>query len=302
MDAQVELDRPANPCGFLHRVLHRFIHGQAPVHGDAGVPFSFDFDVHPGPVDDAITDAQNLHRSLLIFIYCVDNPATRSAVELLQRRRVADEIREHFIVLALDAMWPEGWRLVTKLDFEAIPVIALVRPRGTTLAESQVYCKYEGAVSEDTLLSAMRIEMTAREPDTEVVREQNDEFDRVVREAEEITRREEEAQEEARRAVADEEKSRDEVERAYEQLMQLGESGDVATIRFQFPDSQTRTHKFARDGPVRNLFVFARKFMFPQTFELMAGFPQRRIEENEERLDAQCKEKQFIVYVEDVEC
>ena len=284
--------------GFFKRLMHRFTNGCAPMNGDTTCPFNFAFDVHPGPMSQAIADAQVLHQSIFLFIYSLDNPATRSVVSLLQRRQVADEVRS-FMFVALDVMCPEGWRAAAELEFQEMPLIALVRPRGNTLRESRIYVRFEGVFSESALISSMRIEMNARTPDAEIVREQDDAFDRVVREAQENERREEAAQEEAQRAAADIERGRTDVDSAYERLMQLEQSGNMATIRFQFPDNQTRTQKFDRSGPVRNLFVFARKFMYPTPFTLMTGFPKRVIEERDGSLEEQCSEKQFIVYVEE---
>ena len=310
MDEQQLIIEPGlSVCSFFKNLYHRFVNGNAPFvpltadpyQMPQQLPYSFSFDSHPGPIEDAITDAQNLHRSLFLFIFCRDNPVTNGVVSLLQSNAVAEEIRENFIFLPLDVTWPEGWRVATELEFKSMPLIAMIRPRGTSLWESKVYVKYEGKVGETTLLSSMRIEMNDRNPDHAIMREQDDEFNQAVRMAEEDRRRNEEAEEEAQRTSEGQERQRQEIEAQYDALMELGEQGDVATIRFQFPDSQTRTHKFPRNGSVRNLFVFARKFMFPRQFALMTGFPQRKLEESDKTLAEECREKQFIVYVEDEE-
>ena len=308
-EQQLIIEPPLTVCNFFKRLIHRFTNGNAPyvpLSADSyqvpqQLPYSFSFDSHPGPIEDAISDAQNLHRSLFLFIFCRDNPVTNSVVALLQKNSVSEEIRENFIFLPLDVTWPEGWRVATELEFKSMPLIAMIRPRGSSLWESKVYVKYEGKVGETTLLSSMRIELNDRNPDIAIMREQDDEYDRALHIDEENRRRNVEAEEEAQRESEGQERERQDVEDAYERLMDLGEGGDVATIRFQFPDNQSRTHKFPRNGPVSNLFVFARKFMFPKAFTLMTGFPKRTLAENENILSEECKEKQFLVYVEEDE-
>ena len=293
-------------CNFFQRLFYRFSHGNAPFptssdgsHSPHQLPFSFTFDSHPGPVDDAVADAQTLHRSLFLFIYCRENPLTRCVVSVLQSPEIADQIREHFIFLPLDVTWPEGWRVACEIGFDAMPLIALVRPRGSSLWESRIYVRYEGRVGENTLLSSMRVERTARNPDNDLMRAQEDEFERAVREDEENARRALAEEQEMQRAAENEQRMRVQIDEEYDRLMELPATGDVATIRFQFPDNQTKTHKFPRDGPVRNLFVFARKFMYPRPFVLLTGFPQKRIEESDTTVSDECRERQFIVYVQE---
>ena len=304
-EQQLIVEPPCSVCTFFHRLFYRFSNGNAPYcpsqdesHVPQQLPFSFTFDSHPGPMEDAIADAQNLHRALFVFVFCRENPLTTAVVSVLQRPSVAEEIRENFIFLPLDVTWPEGWRVAAEIGFDAMPFIALVRPRGSTLWESKVYVKYEGKVGEHTLLSSMRVERTDRNPDNALVRAQDDEFDRAVREDEEAEVQRAVAQIEEQRAAEDEERMRAEVNEAYERLL-AEEPTDAATIRFQFPDNQTKTHKFARNGPVRNLFVFARKFMFPRPFVLMTGFPQRQLIESDTAVGDECRERQFIVYVQE---
>lgn len=226
---------------------------------------------------------------------------TSQVVSVLQRPEISSEIRDGLIFLPLDVTYPEGWRVAAELEFQAIPVIALIRPRGNSLWESKVYIKYEGKVGESTLLSSMRIETHNRNPDATLVRQQDDEFDAALRAAEENTQREIETQIETNRQAEEEANMKARVEEEYQKLVESEPVGDLATIRFQFPGMPPKTQKFQRDGPVNNLFVFVRKFMFPKQFALMTGFPQRRLEENGATLRSECPERQFIVHVEELD-
>jgi hypothetical protein len=83
--------------------VHRFTSGNAPYalhdnqfHQSRVPPYPFPFDCYPGPINDAISDSQNLHRSLLLFIHSQDNPSTKLVVSLHQEQSVMAEIPENF--------------------------------------------------------------------------------------------------------------------------------------------------------------------------------------------------------------
>jgi hypothetical protein len=308
MDQQeLIIEPPLTICNFFARLLHRFIHGNAPYtlhanqfHESRVPPYQFPFDCHPGPITDAISDAQNLHRSLFLFIYSQDNPATKPVVSLLQEQSVMTEIRDNFIFLPLDVTWPEGWEIATELQFKRMPLIALVRPQGQSLAESQVFVTYEGKVGESALLSSMRVEHHERNPDVELIQDQDDEYHQAVLiDQENIRRTQDEIDAGQTRAIEMEIMKRS-VDEEFEQIPEPKDSADRAVIRFQFPAGiATQTRKFSREASVRWVFVFVRKFMFPKEFALFTGFPQTRIEENNRALGEVCPEKQFIVYVQE---
>jgi hypothetical protein len=220
-------------------------------------------------------------------------------VSLLQQPTISHEIRESFIFLPLDVTWPEGWRVAAELEFKTMPLIAMIRPRGSSLAESKVFVTYEGKVGESTLLSSMRVELNERSPDAQIVQEQDNDFDRAVRADEENRRREVEVVQAEVARRADEVDMQQRVEAEFASLPEPQGDEELATIRFQFPDSTSKTRKFARNGPVRFLFIFVRKYMWPRTFGLKSGFPQTRVEESEKLIGEVFREKQFIVYVEE---
>jgi hypothetical protein len=261
-------------------------------------PYHFAFDSHPGPVGDAIRDAANLRRTLFLFIYSRDNPATTSVVSLLQQRTILEEIRENFIFFPLDVTWPEGWRIATELAFKYMPLIALVRPEGDSLGESQTFVTYEGRVSESSLLSSMRVEYHQRNPDAAVIHDQDAEYVRAVRIAEETAQHSQAVAAAVATRATEREIQRSQIDDEFRRIPEPADLGDTATIRFQYPYLPTQTQKFSREAAVRWLFVFVRKSMFPKRFVLLTGFPQTRIEESDRPLKDVVPEKQFIVYVE----
>lgn len=307
MDEQQLIEEPPLTfCNFIKRIFHHFTHGNAPYNqevlnfSNSRIPYQFSFDSHSGPIEDAILDAKNLHRSLFIFIYCRHNPLTPSVVHLLQQPSIANGMRENFVFLPLDVTWPEGWTIANQLHFQYMPIIALVRPKGRSLAESNVFVKYEGRVGETTLHSTMTLENHAHR-DGQIVELQNDEFNQAVYQDNENERQRQEQfqaqQEEQQRREAEARH----VDAEFAQLPSTEGLTDVATIRFQFPDNNARIHTFPRDCSINLLFVFARKFMHPRKFYLLAGFPQFKIEEDGRKLKDVYSEKNFIVHVEEEE-
>jgi hypothetical protein len=296
------IDTPVTICNFFSRLVHRFTHGNAPYSQridsfPAGpiCPFNLPFDAHPGPVDDAVTDAKNLHRSLLLFIYCRDNPLTRRMVALLQSQTVADEIREYFVFLPLDVTWTDGWQIAASLEFKYMPLLAIVRPRGTSFAESKVFVTYEGSVGESTLIASMRVEHQDRNPDALIVQNQDEEYNRALIMQQESDRL---AQEAALSRQAEMDARNREIDEEFAKIPAPVDQADTAVIKFQFPDATTKTYRFSREDSLKWLFVYVRKTVFPKSFTLSTGFPREKIEETECALKDAYKEKQFIVYVE----
>jgi hypothetical protein len=249
--------------------------------------------VHPGPLENALSDAQTLHRSLFLYIYCKENPSTQTVNLVLDS--MAHEIERGFVFLALDIAHPEGWSVAHTLKFQATPVIALVRPRGTSLAQSIVFVKHDGLIGEAALLSYVTIELSR---DGTLILAQDAEFERAVAEAETNQRRteelaadteiEEDALFDARRAI----------EREYLSIPLPTEKAETVTIRFQFPDNTSLVRRFFQGGPVRWLFIFVRKFVFPKQFVLLTGFPLAAIPEDDSVIGALWRDRSFIVTVE----
>ncbi|KAK8870600.1 hypothetical protein M9Y10_008486 [Tritrichomonas musculus] len=304
-EQQLIYEPPMTFCNFFKQLFHHFTHGNAPYNPDpinfsnSRLPFTFPYDSHPGPIEDAIVDAKNLHRSLILFIYCLHNPLTPSIVNLLQKPSIANEIHENFVFLPLDVTWPEGWSVATQLEFQRMPLLAIIRPKGSSLWESRVFVKYEGKIGENTLLSSIRVELQERNPDNRIVEEQNNDFNEaILQDAEnERIRREQAAEAQAQAQRAEEEAKK--IDEEFEQLPSTDGLTDVTTIRFQFPDNNTRIHKFPRDCSVNLLFVFVRKFMHPKKFILLTGFPQFKINEDGQKLCDVYGEKNFIIHVEE---
>jgi hypothetical protein len=221
-----------------------------------------------------------------------------SVVSVLHQPTILEEIRENFIFFPLDVTWPEGWKIATELAFKYMPLIALVRPRGHSLAESQIFVTYEGRVSETTLLSSMRVEHHDRNPDAAVMHDQDAEYRRAVRLAEASVQHNQAAAAAVATREVELEIQRRQIGDEFAQIPEPTDLGDTATIRFQYPYLAPQTQRFSRDAAVRWIFVFVRKSMFPKRFLLLTGFPQARIEESDRPLKDVVPEKMFIVYVE----
>ncbi|KAH0792602.1 FAS-associated factor 2 [Histomonas meleagridis] len=300
MDEQhLILETPNSFCNFFSRILHRFENGNAPFDGEDQLigNFSFPFDSHPGPISDAITDANGLRRTLFLFIYCKENPLTNKIISIFKKDEISREIRKNYIFLPLDITHPEGWSTATALDFYSVPIIALVRPNGTTLSESQIFFKNQGQISSIDLLSSLRIENHERNSDAEIIHEQDHEFQNAVLQDQENERKEAEVEQQAQIDKKSEEMRKQKIDDDFANLPEPTE--DSSTIRFHFPDNINRVHVFPRDGPIELLFVFVRKYMYPKSFSLRTGFPQFVINESEEPLRSLCPNKQFIVYVDE---
>lgn len=303
MDEQTLIvEQPFSITGFFKKLVHRFNNGNEP-YGDSVFQIRTDFssswgltyDSHPGPVDDAIVDAKNLNRSLFIFVYCKENALTQRTVQILSLPSVAAEISQNFLFLPLDVTTPEGLSVASSLEFHELPLIALVRPRGTTLKGSQVFVKHEGKIGESVLISYIRVE---HREETTMVQQQDDEYTRALEEENARLQRiqEQEDQERIQEEILEAQKLS--VEEAFEALPPPPVSGERTTVKFQLPDNTTQTRSFPRDGPTSMLHVFVRKFVFPNNFQIRAGFPPILVEEINTPLGDTIRDKQFIAYVD----
>ena len=304
MDQQNLVEQaPFSISTFLQSIAHRFLNGNGNLGGSySSVPNDFSsswgltYDSHPGPINDALDDAKNLNRSLFIFIYCKENALTQRTIATLSSQAVAEEMRRSFIFLPLDVTTLEGLTVANALEFHSLPLIALVRPHGQSLEESQIFVKHEGKIGESILLSYIRVE---RHEEQVVVENQDEEYQEALH-AEQERQREIQSREEEEERKEEEAKALEEsVNEAFDHLPPPPtDPSNKATIKFQFPDNNNQIRAFPRDGPTSMLFVFARKFVFPKNFVLRAGFPPKELEENEKPLAETCKDKQFICYVE----
>jgi len=305
MDEQhLIIEEPFSIGSFFAKVIHRFKYGNTPFNGSVmNIQNSFSsswglgFDSHPGSIDEAIIDSKNLNRSLFVFVYCLENPLTHKVINVFLQQSVSDEIRQHFIFLPLDCTTVEGFNFANSFEFHSLPMIALIRPRGNTLSQSQVFVKHEGYISESVLLSFIRVENRA--PQTEV-QQQDDEFSRALVEEQERQRRAEEEEELEKKMKRRFEEERDEVEKAFQMLPDPSEISDRCTIKFQLPNNQNMTHSFPRDGQTKMLYTFIRKYMFPKQFQLSTGYPPKMIDDTDSIIKDVCKDKQFIIYVQEI--
>jgi hypothetical protein len=181
-----------------------------------------------------------------------------------------------------------------------MPLIALIRPQGTTLAESHLFVRYEGRVGESTLLSSMRIEHNAGEG--EIIQNQDDEYNAAVMIDEANVRRTQEEIDAGEARAVELEITRAAIAEEFNRIPLPVDQTDRTIIRFQFPGGgDVKIQRFSRGAPVRWVFVYVRKFMFPKQFLLLTGFPAVKLDESDKPLGEVCAEKQFMVHVQEVD-
>jgi hypothetical protein len=292
--------------GLLSRLLYRFNYGDTPPSPADYSNFratenprlsSLPFAAHPGPLKDAIADARSLKRSLLVYVYCADNPVCAMTDVLFQSAHVAEHMASKFILYATPATVAEGWALITGASFKSLPMFLFVKPTGDTLATCQIFITHQGAVSEDILVSSL--ESAAPSPMGDPVRaEQDRQFLEAVRQEEEHA--EEAAATDEMRAIeaAVQDSEKDQVEREFHELPDLQSTDpDTCRVKFQFLDNSQRIRVFPRQGPVRMLFAFVRYYQFPNAFALEAGYPRKQIKEDEGTIEEACGGRQVQIYV-----
>jgi hypothetical protein len=144
----------------------------------------------------------------------------------------------------------------------------------------------------------MRVEHHGRNPDAAVIHDQDAEYRRAVRIAEEGAQHIHAAAEAVVTREIDLEIRRRQIDEEFGRIPEPINPADTATIRFQYPYLAPQTQRFSRGAAVRWIFVFVRKSMFPKRFVLLTGFPQTPIEESDRPLKDIVQESKFIVYVE----
>lgn len=268
---------------------------------------SFPFECHPGPIDDAIIDSSRLSKTLFLFIYSRDNGDTFIVNDIFQQQSIKEIIQHNYIFYPLEATSVEGWKIATStFKFRSLPLFALIRPRGTSLAQSQIFMKHEGSIGETALLSYISIENqnlmqegnqnNNHAPDNLIIAQQDEEFRRAVEEAQMNQLSTEEIERDARRSEENRIKKINDDFNAIP-IPQQGENKIV--IKFLFPDNVSRTREFPENGTLRMLFAFARKFEDTQNFVLLTGFPMQQIEENDNLISTVCKDKHFVIHVDE---
>jgi hypothetical protein len=224
--------------------------------------------VHAGPLRDALCDAKELHKTLLLYVFCLDNPDCAEADLLFQSPSVAQEISAKFVFFATSSTTADGWAIITGTKFRRLPLTIFVKPTADTLSQCQVFLNHQGPLSEDVLLSSMA---AVTSPPGDPIR---DAQDREFREA---------LDDEQHRAAeaATQSDARGKVDREFAELPQLraGET-DACPVKFHFPDNSQRVFVFPRQAPVALMFRYVRYFLFPRSFALETGFPRCRVAED----------------------
>ena len=294
---------------FFQRIVHKFFFGNTPFPGDylsAVSDFSsswgLPYDSHPGPVADAIADAKNLNKSLFIFIYCRENTLTQRTIAILSSPSISQQMQRNYIFLPLDFSTVEGHK-VRELEVAPLPIIALVRPRGNSLHDSQIFFQHGGKITAYDLQCCMTMQNENDQNDqTEnqrIIDNQDEEYERAVADEEQRQRDIERQEEERRQLQEQEEKKQMEIEQAFNNLPQApNEPENKVTVKFQMPNNEHQIRSFPRDGSTSMLFIFVRHFVYPNRFILRVGFPPKEIEESDVPLSETISDRQFICYVE----
>lgn len=297
MDFSPLLNGRIQDSSLFKKIADHFLYGFAGSE-ENNPQYNFSIPCHPGPLSTAISDAKNLHKSLFLYLFSCDNDQTSKINSIIQSHNVVEQIQNNFIFLPLDIISVEGWKASSVLKFTSLPLIALIRPNGTSIEESQIFLKHEGKIGESALLSYITIE---HDPTGEIIQQQDEEYRRAVEEAEENQRHVDEIVEQANTQQNEQEQMMQRIHDEFNMLPLVENGPDVTTVRFQFPDNSTQTRKFQKSAPVRSLFVFARNYIFPRNFVLMTGFPLVSITESDSPISSVCNDRQFIIYVDEVE-
>lgn len=285
-----------------HSSSHLFTNGLT-----ANRYINFPFECHPGPINDAIIDSSRLSKTLFLFIYSRDNSDTFRVNETFQQQSIKTIIQQNYIFYPIEATSVEGWKIATStFKFRSLPLFALIRPRGTTLDQSQIFMKHEGLIGETALLSYISIENqnliqegnqdNNHAQDNMIIAQQDEEFRRAVEEAQMNQLSTEEIEREARRS---ERNRMQKIECDFNSIPVPQPGENAIVIKFLFPDNASRTREFPENGTLRMLFAFARKFEGSQNFVLLTGFPMQQIEENDNLISSICKDRHFVIHVDE---
>lgn len=267
----------------LQKVISHFRNGRR------GTYPSFPFDIWLSGIDDAISEAKKQSKVLIVYIFCSENYNTDFVNTVLCTNSIAAWINKHAIFYANEITSADGWRIAAELRFEKMPILAIVQPNGATLKRCNFYMKHEGVIGEGPILSYFLL--IHPNNDSDLIMQQDEEYLKAVQEAEENN-----GVSALECSVHSDEKAK--VEEEFEQLPNAdGQSGAV-NIRFNFPDNTTKMRKFPKDGKANLLFIYIRKFLFPQKFNLLSGFPLKKICDDNTLISSISPLNNFVVIVD----
>ena len=295
------MEQRRGPAGFFQTLVHRFFYGDTSMspnssHHENPNFRDLGFDLHPGPVTDAFTDAQTLGKRLFIYVYCTDNPLSMKTDELWRNPTISEKIAADYIFYPTSVTSVDGYAMAVGTAFTEIPICFIINPTGNTLHESTVVSVSQGIITAESLIISLSSgsgtipgPAPAEDP---VVPEQNQEF----HEAEtEMART---AQLEA--AVAEmRDLEKEEVESMFEQLPDI-EAGteNSCVVKFRFDNGTEQMKVFHKNASISSMFTFVRHFAFPRHFLLFApGCPMVKLEASEEPIESLRYGNNFIVVV-----
>lgn len=292
---------------FFHESYQRFFQLFKTLHskftdGDSNLSIThqFPFDTHPGPLNQTIVDAIHQHKSVFVYVFTNDRSLEVQSVTLFENQTVIQSIRNSYLFLPLLVTSSEGFRVANFFSYTKLPVIAIIRPDGNSIEDSRIYAQYEGNIDESTLLSTISIERmnNRNNQGNPLINEQNLEYQRA--EVEETQRVDREREEERRRAQ--EEAERIEMEKNvhidFENLPVPRENEIPITVKFQFPNGSFKTRQFPQDSPLSYLFIFVRKFLYPNQFSLVTGFPSIVLQDSSQLISEVVQSRQFVVLID----
>lgn len=253
------------------------------------------FDCHPGPIDTVVEDAKNLHKSIFLYIYFIDNDICQKTEELFHIPSISAEIQRSFIFYSISATSSDGYTLATHFNFTKLPIIALIRPRGHSFSDSSVFLSHEGFITESSLISYISLE---HPEDANIIQNQDQEFLAAVAEAEQNNLRIQEIENQAREDEIRQENLKKKIEEEYNQLPVIHQNEQCFTIKFHFPDNTERMRTFPINGTIKMIFIFVRYYLFPSDFTLQCGYPLSEINESEDPIETISKSKQFVIFVD----
>jgi hypothetical protein len=295
---------PSSLSKFFSDLFYRFNHGDTPpspvdysnIHAIENPRLTgLDFDLHPGPIKDAIHDSKTLHRFLFVYIYENANPQSPAMDSLFRSPLIARVIHARYLFYAASVTTSDGYSIAIGSKFTELPLFLLLRPNGETVRDCRLFASHQGRIDEASIVAML----TAGGAQEQVQEEEGDgiraDQDRAFMEAEaEDVRREEQRV----REIEEAEGERDRVEREFAELPELAATDpDVIVCKFKFGDGLEKVKVFQRTGPTAMLHVFVRRFRYPEEFVLRAGFPMREIPDGGDAIADLFHERSVVIYV-----
>jgi hypothetical protein len=291
---------PSTLLSLFSRLAYRFQHGDthpSPVdfsgrHDLDDIRFAgLNFDVHPGPIKDAIHDAKMLHRSLFVYIYCNDNPVCRATDGIFSSRAVASAIARGYVFYPAPVTTADGYAIATGAKFRVLPLILLFRPTGETIVDCRLFANHQGHITKDVLLASLSL--AAPPPHAgDAFREAQD---REFREVEVESQREAQRMEDERRR---QEAARHRVEDEFAALPRLTPADvGIVIFKFKFPDNSEQVKVLPVAGGTRMLHAFVRKFVYPREFGLRTGFPLMDVPDDDTAIGELFRQRNVLVHV-----